>query len=109
MENEMENQLSELQDLQARLQALMIEKQQLILQQGDMDRALTSLKDVEGKTYEMIGTLLVEKKKEDIEKDLLERKQLVEVRLESIDRNERILRSRMKAIAEKLEGAQGGS
>jgi chaperonin cofactor prefoldin len=76
-----------------------------MIQQSDIERALHTLKEVQGKTYEMIGTLLVEKNKADIEKGLLERKQLIDVRLESLDKNERTLRSRMKAIAEKFESA----
>ncbi|MEM3364326.1 MAG: prefoldin subunit [Candidatus Micrarchaeia archaeon] len=106
MSNEMSSSLAELQELQSKIQATMIEKQQLMIQQSDIDRALQSLKEVQGKTYEMIGTILVERSKEDIEKGLLDRKQLIDLRLESLDKNERMFRSRMKAIAEKFEGMQ---
>ncbi len=104
--NEMNASLAELQDIQAKLQAIAVEKQQLMMQQSDIDRALQSLKDVEGKTYEMIGTLLVERDKETIEKDLLERKQLIGVRLESLEKNERTYRSRLQSIVEKFESSK---
>lgn len=104
--NEMNASLAELQDIQAKLQAITVEKQQLMMQQNDIDRALQSLKDVDGKTYEMIGTLLVERSKEDIEKDLLERKQLIGVRLESIEKNERTYKSRLQSIVEKFESSK---
>ncbi|MEM0438152.1 MAG: prefoldin subunit [Candidatus Micrarchaeia archaeon] len=102
MENDT-NSLAELQELQAKIQAMMLEKQQLMIQQSDIERALQALKDVEGKTYEMIGTLLIERSKDEIEKGLLERKQLIDLRLESLDKNERTLRSRMKSIADRFE------
>lgn len=109
MGSEMNASLAELQDLQTKIQALAMEKQQLMMQQSDIDRALQSLKDIEGKTYEMIGTLLIERNKADIEKDLLERKQLIGMRLESIEKSERTHRARLKAIAEKFESAKRGS
>ncbi len=109
MSNDMNASLAELQELQSKIQATMIEKQQLMMQQSDIDRALQSLKEVQGKTYEMIGTILIEKGKADIEKGLLERKQLIDLRLESLDKNERMFRSRMKALAEKFEGMQRGA
>lgn len=109
MSNDRNASLAELQELQTKIQATMIEKQQLMMQASDIDRALQSLKDVQGKTYEMIGTILVEKSKADIEKGLIDRKQLIDLRLESLDKNERMLRSRLKAIAEKFEGMQKGS
>lgn len=105
MENDA-NSLAELQELQAKIQAMMLEKQQLMMQQSDIERALQALKDVEGKTYEMIGTLLIERSKDEIEKGLLERKQLIDLRLESLDKNERTLRSRMKSIADRFESQQ---
>ena len=102
------NPIAELQELQARVQAMMMEKQQLMMQQADIDRALKALKDVEGKAYEMIGTLLVEREKEAINKDLIERKQMVELRLEGVDKNERTMRSRIQSLAERIEGRKGG-
>jgi len=108
MSNDMNASLAELQELQTKIQATMIEKQQLMVQASDIDRALQSLKDVQGKTYEMIGTILVERDKSEIEKGLLDRKQLIDLRLESLDKNERTFRARLKAIAEKFEGAQRG-
>ncbi len=97
--------LAELQEMQARIQAMMMEKQQLMIQQSEIERALQELKNVSGKTYEMIGTLLIERSKDEVEKSMLERKQLIELRLESLDKNERTMRARMKSVAEKFESS----
>ncbi len=104
MANEMTNTLVELQDLQSRMQAYMVEKQQLSIQLNEIDRAIKALKGVEGKTYEMIGTVLVERDPKEIERELLEKKEMLDLRLESIDKNVRTIKSRMETLASKLNG-----
>ncbi len=102
MSSDMTNTLVELQDLQSRMQAYLVEKQQLSLQINEIDRAINALREVEGKTYEMIGTVLVERNSKEIEKELLERKEMLDLRLESIDKNIRTIKSRMESLASKL-------
>jgi len=108
MNNEQQNLIMDFQELQNKLQGMMMEKQQLLMQTSEIDRALKAMKDVSGKTYEMIGTVLIERDKENISSDLLERKQMLDFRLESLDKNERTIKSRLQTITEKLTAGKKG-
>jgi len=108
MNNEQQNMIMDYQELQSKLQGIMMEKQQLLMQTSEIDRALKALGDVTGKTYEMIGTVLIERDKENISSDLLERKQMLDFRLESLDKNERTIKSRLQTITEKLTAGKKG-
>jgi prefoldin beta subunit len=107
MNNEQQNLIMDYQELQSKLQGIMMEKQQLLMQTGEIDRALKALGDVTGKTYEMIGTVLIERDKDSINSDLLERKQMLDLRTESLEKNERTIKSRLQTITEKLTEMQG--
>lgn len=102
MNNEQQNMIMDYQELQSKLQGIMMEKQQLLMQTSEIDRALKALGDVTGKTYEMIGTVLIERDKENIKSDLLERKQMMDLRTESLEKNERTIKSRLQSLTEKL-------
>lgn len=108
MNNEQQNLIMDYQELQNKMQNIMMEKQQLLMQTSEIDRALKALGDVTGKTYEMIGTVLIEKEKDFINSDLIERKQLLDLRLESLDKNERTIKSRLQSLTEKLTGSNKG-
>jgi prefoldin beta subunit len=107
MNNEQQNLIMEYQELQSKLQNIMMEKQQLLMQTREIDRALKALGDVTGKTYEMIGTVLIEREKDNINSDLLERKQMLDLRTESLEKNERTYKSRLQSLTEKLTQMQG--
>lgn len=102
MNNEQQNMIMDYQELQNKLQGIMMEKQQLFMQSGEIDRALKALNDVTGKTYEMIGTVLIEREKDNIKSDLLERKQMLDLRTESLEKSERTVKSRLQSLTEKL-------
>ncbi len=108
MNNEQQNIIRDYQELQSKLQNIMMEKQQLLMQAKEVDRALKALSDVTGKTYEMIGTVLIEREKDKINSDLLERKQMFDLRTESLEKNERTIKSRLESLTEKLTGMQEG-
>jgi prefoldin beta subunit len=108
MNNEQQNMIMDYQELQSKLQNIMMEKQQLLMQSNEIDRALKALNDVTGKTYEMIGTVLIERDKDNINSDLLERKQMLDLRTESLEKNERTIKSRLQSLTEKLTNMNKG-
>lgn len=108
MNKEQQQMVMEYQELQSKLHGVMMERQQLMMQNGEIDRALKALNDVTGKTYEMIGTILIERDTENIKSDLLERKQMLDLRNDSLEKNERMLKSRLDSLVEKLNNMNKG-
>jgi prefoldin beta subunit len=87
--------IQELQLLQQRLQVFAAQKQQLQLQQIETEGALAELETAKPPVYRMVGELLVEKPIADLKKELKERKEEIELRIKTVEKQE--LKSREKA------------
>jgi prefoldin beta subunit len=64
------------------MQQLVLQKQRLDLELNESERALKTLEDVpsDAKVYKSAGAILVEKRKDDVVKELEERKEFLEMR-----------------------------
>lgn len=101
--------LLRLQQLQNTLQSLAAQRQRLELELSETERALKSLEDVppERKIYKSVGALLVEKEKEAVVKELIERKELLEVRVKVLGRQEDKTRKRVLELQKILQRELG--
>lgn len=103
-------QLARFEQLQQNLQAILLQKQQIDLESADLDRALTELKKAgEGDTvYKSAGSVLVKAKKEDLIKDLDEKKELASTRSTVLAKQEQRVRENIKELQAKIEDAIKG-
>lgn len=98
-------QLSRLQQLQQNLQAIMMQKQQLDVEIAETNRALDELKKVEtsdNSIYKFAGPLLIKSKKEDVEKELEERKELSNTRTMVLGKQEARVKENLKEVENKI-------
>src|ERR671916_117601 len=107
-------QLSRLQQLQQNLQAIMMQKQQVELEIVENDRALEELKKLEGdnnSVYKGAGPLLIKARKEDVLKELEEKKELSNTRVTVLAKQEARVKDNLKEVENKINqmirGAQG--
>ena len=112
-------QLSRLQQLQQNLQAIMMQKQQVELEIVETDRALEELKKLEGdnnSVYKGAGPLLIKARKEDVLKELEEKKELSNTRVTVLGKQETRVKDNLKEVENKINtmisqmqsGASGG-
>jgi prefoldin beta subunit len=111
-------QLSRLQQLQQNLQAIMMQKQQVELEVVEIDRALEELRKLEGDkpVYKGAGPLLVKANKDDVLKELEEKKELSNTRLTVLGKQETRVKDNLKEVENKINtmirqmqaGATGG-
>jgi prefoldin beta subunit len=110
-------QLSRLQQLQQNLQAVMMQKQQVELEVVETDRALEELRKIEGDNavYKGAGPLLIKTNKDDVLKELEERKELSNTRLTVLGKQEIRIKDNLKEVENKInqmirgmQGATGG-
>jgi|ERR687890_1437831 prefoldin beta subunit len=112
-------QLSRLQQLQQNLQAIMMQKQQVELEIVEIERALEELKKMEGdnnSVYKGAGPLLIKTKKEDVLKELEEKKELSNTRVTVLGKQEARVKDNLKEVENKINtmirqmqsGAAGG-
>lgn len=106
-------QVSRLQQLQQNLQAIMMQKQQLEVESVETDRALEELKKAgqEDTIYKNAGSILIKAKKEEVIKELEEKKELSNTRQMVLQKQETRVKENLKEVEgkinEMIRGMQG--
>jgi len=96
--------LIELQTFQQQMQTIMIQKESLNVQSMEMDKALDELKKTTTEdVYKAVGPILIKSTKKDLDKELSERKETIDLRLKSLQRQEDRIKEKLKEAQEKLE------
>lgn len=97
-------QVSRLQQLQQNLQAIMMQKQQLEVENVETDRALEELKKAgaDDAIYKNAGSILVKAKKDDVTKELQEKKELSNTRLMVLQKQETRVKENLKEVENKI-------
>jgi len=96
---ETEEKIRQLQLFEQNIHGLLTQKQTFQSQVLEIDNAVKELEKAKGKVYKIVGTVMIDSTKENLEKDLKERKEVLELRLKSIQKQEDGLKER----AEKLQ------
>lgn len=97
--------LTRLQQLQNTMQQLVLQKQRLEIEMSESDRALKTLEDVssDAKVYKSAGAILVEKDKENVVKELKDRREFLEMRSKVLSKQEGNTRERLTKLQESLQ------
>ncbi len=100
------NSLEELQMIEQNAQQYLLQRQQYQSQLMEIESALTEL----GKSknaYRIVGNIMVSAKKDDLEKDLKEKREMFELRIRSLENQEAKLKEKAKELQKKvLEGME---
>lgn len=105
-------QVSRMQQLQQNLQAIMMQKQQLEVEAVETDRALDELKKAgpDDAVYRAAGSIMVRAKKDEVVKDLEEKKELAATRVKVLEKQESRVKDNLKEVEAKInEMIRGGS
>ena len=108
-------QVSRLQQLQQNLQAIMMQKQQLEVESVETDRALDELKKAgaDDAVYKNAGSVLIKAKKDDVLKELEEKKELSNTRVMVLTKQETRVKENLKEVESKINemirGMQSGA
>ena len=108
-------QVSRLQQLQQNLQAIMMQKQQLEVESVETDKALEELKKAtaEDAVYKNAGSVLIKAKKDEVVKELEEKKELSNTRVMVLSKQETRVKENLKEVENKINemirGMQGSA
>jgi len=94
---EAEKKLNQLQMLEQSMQNLLMQKQQFQLQQVEIESALKELEKV-NEAYKIIGNIMVLSKKDDLKDDLTSKKEIVELRIKNMEKQENHLREKASKL-----------
>ncbi len=101
MEKETEQKISQLQLSEQSLQNLLVQKQQFQLQLAEIDSASKELEKTET-AYKIVGNIMASAKKEDLKKDLSEKKDMIQLRIKNIEKQENQIKEKSSALQEEI-------
>ena len=71
-------------------------------EQLEINNALKELEKAEGQVYKIAGPVMIISKKEDLQVDLKEKKELTEVKLQSVENQETKLKEKAQSLQEEV-------
>ncbi|ERH08804.1 MAG: prefoldin, beta subunitt [halophilic archaeon J07HX64] len=108
---EAQEKIEELQDLQETAQQVAAQKQEAESTLTESQTALDALEDVDGDTqmYQQLGELLVETDYEEAKEDLDEKVSNLEVRVETLEKQENRVQQQFEELQQELQQMLGGA
>lgn len=103
-EKEQEEKIEQLQLLEQNLQSFLVQKQQFQMQLSEVTSALENIKDSK-KTYKIVANIMIDAKKEDLEKDLNQKKEMLEIRLKNLEKQENSIREKSQKLQKEVLGS----
>jgi prefoldin beta subunit len=101
--------LLELQTFQQQMQTVLIQKETLNIQNMEIDKALEELKKVKNEdVFKAVGPILIKSEKGELEKELNEKKETIDLRLKSLQKQENRMKERLDESQKKLEAILKG-
>jgi prefoldin beta subunit len=102
---QVQERLLRLQQLQQTLQTILQQKQQVDMEQSEIEQTLAELEKTadDAIIYKAAGSLLVKAEKAKVSADLTERKDLIGTRITVLARQEERMRSQLKELQTKLQ------
>ena len=89
--------ITQLQLLQQNLQNILVQKQQFQRQLTEIDSALNETESAET-TYKILGNIMVSTNKESLQKELKEKKDLLDLRLKNFEKQETALKEKTEEL-----------
>lgn len=89
--------INQLQLLQQNLQNLLLQKQQLHGQLTELNSALQELKNT-SQAYRIIGTVMLAASRDELSRELQEKKELIEIRMKNVEKQEHALQQNLEKV-----------
>ena len=101
---DVQEKLAQMQLLQQRMQVFAAQKQQLQMQVVEIENALKELENAKGSAFKMVGDILVEHKAETLKKEVSEKKENIDIRIKSIEKQEAKIQEEAEDLQKELTG-----
>lgn len=105
-----QNQIAMLQSLQQQLQTVMTQKAQYDLAVREAKKAQEALKDIpeDAEVFQSIGTVLIQQKKEKVAEGLVEKIETLEIRIKSLEKQEKAMQAKFEQLSAQVKEALEG-
>ncbi len=103
IDKETEKRIEELQILEQQLQKFLMEKQAMQVELNETENALGELNKTNDEVYKILGGVMIKSNKEELIKELKEKKKLFEIRISSIEKQEGLLSNKTEEMKRELQ------
>ena len=102
VDKETESQIQELQGLEKNLQNILMQKQTFQMELTEVDNAISELGKSGDEAYKIAGNIMIKTSKENLLKDLKQKQDLVNLRLKSLNSQEKSLTETSEGLRAKI-------
>jgi prefoldin beta subunit len=103
LSDESKNDIIKFQQIQQQLQLVMMQKQDIQAQKAEIENAIKELGKIkDNSAYEVIGNIMIKKPKEEVEKSLKDKVELLKLRLSTIEKQQESLTKSATELQKKL-------
>jgi prefoldin beta subunit len=101
----MQERLAELQEFEQKIQTIAMQKHSFQAHLLEIENALGELKDAK-EAFKIVGSVVVSAEKEDLIKDLTSKKEVFDLRLDNLEKQEKKLRDSAEKLQQEVMGAK---
>lgn len=103
IDKDIKEKIQSLQLLEQKIQNFLMQKQAFQNELNEAESALEELKKSSEEVYKITGQIMIKSSKQEVEKELKERKDMLTIRIKSIETQENSLKEKAEEIKEELE------
>jgi|SRR3989344_6014871 len=103
MDEETHKKIHELQELEHSIQSLLMQKQNLQIELSEVSNALSEVEATSEDVYKLISGMLIKSEKSKVLKELTDRKKTSELRISSIEKNEKSIVDRIEKLRKEVQ------
>lgn len=94
--------IQELQLIEQTLQNIMMQKQTFQLELNETLSAIEELSNAKDDVYKIVGQIMIKSKKDSLDKEMKDKKNLLELRVKNLDKQEDSLKDRLEKLREEV-------
>ena len=96
------NKINEIQLIEQRMNNLLQQKQTFQSQLTEVENATNELEKSNGKSYKIIGPIMIESSKEDLKNNLLDKKKILDLRIKTFEKQEDKLKEKVNEFQQEI-------
>lgn len=100
---ELEEKIQQMQILEQNLQSFLVQKQSFQMQLAEIESALKELEKAK-EAYRIVGNIMVTAEKEELKKELTSKKEIIELRIKTLEKQETRLREEAAKLQKEVLG-----
>jgi len=102
MNKETQEKIQELQIFEQNIQSLVIQKQAFQMELSETENAISEVGKSKDEVYKITGSIMLKTDRSEVEKELKEKKDILSLRLKSIEKQELSIREKLDKLREEV-------